>query len=131
MQSNDYHLRVEVSRIEGGLEAVAILCQKGEDQVIGQCAVQDATGAHVVGEAELILQVEGLSASLTFAYDQTDGAAGKTVRGSSLLCSDIDIRKLSTEVAGGFVGCTVGMYAVADEDCREQAACFRRLSYQA
>lgn len=126
MQSNDFHLRAEVSRVGDGLEAVAILCQKGEDQIIGRSTIQDL-GA---GEAELALKVDGLSASLTFGVDQLDKAVEKTDRSSSLVCSDIDIRKLSTEVAGGFVGCTVGMYAVADEDCREQAACFKRLSYQ-
>lgn len=126
MQSNDFHLRAEVSRVGDGLEAVAILCQKGEDQIIGRSTIQDAAA----GEAELSLKVDGLSASLAFGFEQLDKAAGKTVPGSSIVCSDIDIRKLSTEVAGGFVGCTVGMYAVADEDCREQAACFKRLSYQ-
>ena len=28
-----------------------------------------------------------------------------------LLAADIDLKPLSTEIAGGFVGCTVGMYA--------------------
>lgn len=128
MQSNDFHLRAEVSRVGAGLEAVAILCQKGEDQIIGRSTIEGLDLA--AGEAELTLQVEGLSASLTFGFDQPDKATGKTTHSSSIVCSDIDIRKLSTEVAGGFVGCTVGMYAVAETDCRQQAACFKRLSYQ-
>lgn len=30
------------------------------------------------------------------------------------MARDVDIRPLSTEIAGGFTGCTVGMYASAE-----------------
>ena len=51
----------------------------------------------------------------------------------------VDIRALSTEVAGGFVGCTVGMFAVDETDDAKKgeadvtildAACFRSFSYE-
>ena len=42
----------------------------------------------------------------------------------------IDVRKLSTEVAGGFVGCTVGVYAKAETE-KQTKAYIRSLSYHA
>lgn len=135
VQSNEYHLRVEVSRAGSGLAAEVILCQKGEDQVIGGHGIEKtAEGMEVdltSGEVSLILKVNGLSASVEMEFDQSIKTTGENTRGTSLLCGDIDIRKLSTEVAGGFVGCTVGMYAVADRDDRENGALFKSLSYKA
>jgi alpha-N-arabinofuranosidase len=51
---------------------------------------------------EITLSVDGLKAAVTvWTYDDAIAAT-----------DNIDIRGLSTEIAGGFVGCTVGMYAV-------------------
>ena len=75
------------------------------------------------------IKVTGLSAAVEMSFEQKE--AEKSAVGTSLLCGDIDVRNLSTEVAGGFVGCTVGMYAVADTDSRSEAACFTSLSYEA
>lgn len=36
--------------------------------------------------------------------------------GDMALALDVDIHELSTEVAGGFVGCTIGMYAETDRE---------------
>lgn len=134
VQSNDFHFRVEVSREGAGLAARVILCQRGEDQVIGNCSIEEAAeGMHAVLSLEqvrLILKVKGLSASMELEFDQIIRATGENTKGRSLLCGDIDIRKLSTEVAGGFVGCTAGMYAVIDRVDGEGAVCFKSLSYR-
>lgn len=122
MQSNDYHLRAELSRSGEELQAEIILCKGGEDTVVSR---------NVIGGAcenpKLVLRVEGLSASMELLFAR----AGQTECSErALLCEGVDVRQLSTEVAGGFVGCTVGMYAVADTDCREKCACFKSLSYR-
>ena len=123
VQSNEYHLRVEVCREEKEqLRADVILCKAGEDSVVSRAVIPVA--GETVG---LILTVDGLKASveLEFETKNSDG------REKALICGDLDIRALSTEVAGGFVGCTVGMYAVADEDNHGEAACFGSFSYLA
>ncbi|MGN0400782.1 MAG: glycoside hydrolase family 43 protein [Acetatifactor sp.] len=132
VQSNEYHLRVEVGRFSDGIAAEVILCQKGQDQVIGRNEVRAEEKPGVsIGDVKLTIKVQGLSAAVEMEFDQKETLTGKLTRGTSLLKDGIDVRNLSTEVAGGFVGCTVGMYAVADTDRREQAACFKSLSYQA
>lgn len=132
VQSNEYHLRTEVSRVGAGIAAEVILCQKGQDEVIGRSEIRADEAAGVsIGDVKLVIRVQGLSAAVEMEYDQKENADGKLTKGSSLLKDGIDVRNLSTEVAGGFVGCTVGMYAVADTDSRDQAACFKTLTYQA
>lgn len=131
VQSNEYHLRVEVSRNGEEINSRVILCQNGEDRVIGQHGVApvDCNAAGLGDVVTVAIKVTGLSAAVELGFLQS--AEGKTEHVSSLLCEDIDVRNLSTEVAGGFVGCTVGMYAVADRDARSEAACFTALSYEA
>lgn len=131
VQSNEYHLRVEVSRNGEEIDSQVILCQKGEDKVIGQHGVSAMPeSAGTLGDVVTVtIKVTGLSAAVEMSFEQKE--AEKSAVGTSLLCGDIDVRNLSTEVAGGFVGCTVGMYAVADTDSRSEAACFTSLSYEA
>lgn len=155
MQSNEYHLRMELSRSKAEL----ILCEKGRDQVLGSALIhpdkaadhvcEDAAGEIREGdtetevrgaeyrEAALLLQVRGLAASLSI-----QGAGGQILAHGS-----VDISSLSTETAGGFVGCTVGLYAVDErEGCgrgqvlfgdsmgncvRNAEVCFRCFSYEA
>lgn len=124
MQSDEYHLRVELCRHDGeALQAEVILCRKGQDTVESRVALESGALSLTWKEPGLILRVEGLKASVELLAD--DGVS------KSVLCGDLDIRELSTEVAGGFVGCTVGMYAVAEEGCGEGRVCFRRFSYRA
>lgn len=110
VQSNEYQLRVE----SDGSMVEVILCEKGEDRVVGSGVVNTK-------EAELFIRVEGLSA---YAGVMVDG-------GEQILANDVDVRKLSTEVAGGFVGCCVGMYAVSLNGETTENASFKKLSYEA
>lgn len=102
LQSNAYHLRLEVN--QGGLEI--ILCQNGMDAIEGSISLP----AQYPGETlKLFLQIDGLRATAGYTVDCQDIPVAR----------DLDIRSLSTEVAGGFVGCTAGIYAVAgEENCR-------------
>ena len=124
MQSDEYHLRVELCRHDGeALQAEVILCRKGQDTVESRVALESGALSLTWKEPGVILRVEGLKASVELLAD--DGVS------KSVLCGDLDIRELSTESAGGFVGCTVGMYAVAEDGCGEGRVCFRRFSYRA
>lgn len=105
LQSNTYHLRLEVSR--GELQV--ILCQDGQDATAGSIPLPKLQEVPL----KLYLQVDGLQATAGYILD------GKTIPA----VEHLDIRSLSTEVAGGFVGCTAGIYAtvinaVAAEECR-------------
>lgn len=110
VQSNTYNLRLEI----GNCKADAILCMNGEDTVIGSVPVTSK-------EVKIDFIVNDLSAAIQVTTD------GNTVT----VADNIDVRNLSTEVAGGFVGCTVGMYAVNDDKAEEGAACFLTMSYEA
>ncbi len=102
LQSNLYHLRLEVN--QGGLEV--ILCQNGTDGTGGLVPLP-AQGPDET--LRLFIQVDGLRATAGYIVDSVE----------TPVAADLDIRCLSTEVAGGFVGCTAGIYAAAgNEDCR-------------
>jgi len=110
VQNDRYQLRMEVC--DGRVEV--ILCEDGTDRCVG-------VGNATVGEAELFLRVTGL----TVAAGIEAGGRAQTV------VSDLDIRSLSTEVSGGFVGCCAGLYAVAPEQKIKERALFKSFSYQA
>ena len=62
----------------------------------------------------------GLNAALY--YEQN----GKT----ACVAKDVDLSFLSTEITGGFTGCTVGMYASANGTTSINHAAFYWLAYQ-
>lgn len=93
VQSEKSQLRLEVS--DGAAEL--ILCEGGQDRRLGRRAVPE-------GVVSLFLRVDGLSATAGLEIDRKEQAIAEAA----------DIRALSTEVSGGFVGCCAGMYAVAE-----------------
>lgn len=125
MQSNDYHLRAALDRNGDQLLAEVILCRKGQDEKVSSVVIGDAQRISCE-KAELIIKVDGLSASVELSF-APEGRSQLTEK--AVLCKDLDIRALSTEVAGGFVGCTVGMYAVGAQECDERAW-FEGFGYQ-
>lgn len=116
IQSNEYHLRLEASsdRLE------VILCRKGQDTTAGSLTLSASSS-----DLKLYLQVNGLCATAGYICDGEDVPAAENV----------DIRSLSTEIAGGFVGCTAGMYATGGDAATGNTAkkgrvCFANLSYR-
>lgn len=103
VQNNLYNLRVEVN----GKMAEVILCEKGTDRRVISMPLQGSN------PLEVSLEVDGLSAVVIIEGQKSP---------------EVDIRTLSTEAAGGFTGCTVGLYAVADTE-NTDCACFKRFSY--
>lgn len=113
LQSNSYHLRLETE--QGKLQAV--LCRKGEDTVVGSVPLPAVQPGEAV---TLYLQIEGLKATAGYICGNADCPVAE----------DVDIRCLSTEVAGGFVGCTAGIYAVNLEGTKESRVLFTGLTYR-
>ena len=107
LQNNLYNLRVEV---KGG-NVSAVLCQDGKDEVKGSATLKEVADADTV---KLEIRIRGLKAEL-YAGDKKLGEA--------------NVKNLSTEVAGGFVGCTVGLYANAGGSETSDYASFRTFEY--
>lgn len=108
-QNDDYNLRVEYA----GCKATVILKQGDEEQKIASSMV-------AADKVTLFMEVLGLQASVYV------GEGAKL----SPLVKGIDIYALSTEVAGGFVGCTIGVYASSNEELAEDTyASFSSFSY--
>ena len=105
IQNNEYNLRVEAN----AKEIRAILCEKGEDKVLGSTATKGAM-------TKLAIKIEGLSAK---------------VLADDALIGETSVANLSTEVAGGFVGCCVGMYASSNGAESNQYATFENFKYEA
>lgn len=110
VQSNEYHLRAEVSRgAAGKIKIEGFLCKGSQDELV--CSREIL----LTGETlSLHLRVKGLTAEMFWENEETGE--------DNLLFDKLDISSLSTEVAGGFVGCTVGMYAVEEEETAGGAA---------
>lgn len=115
VQNDQYQLRLEASEEEVSV----ILCENKEEKRLGVLPIQREK-LSAKEELSLYLQVEGLKAQAGILCDTKQPVA-----------ADIDVRALSTEVSGGFVGCTVGMYAVSASDERESYVDFTNFTYTA
>lgn len=102
IQNNLYNLRAEVC--DGVCRAV--ICKDGIDEILGETAAS--------GEVEVSIEVAGLVAKVLLG--------GKPV-------GEAKVSDLSTEVAGGFVGCCIGIYASANGAESSNYVNFKRLSY--
>ncbi len=109
-QNENYHLRVEVSN---GIVYV-FLVRNGEEELL---ITDRAESTNLM----LMLVVTGLTATVLIRNEKE----------MKPLIKNIDISSLSTEVAGGFVGCTVGLYARDLDTERKDPvyACFRTFTY--
>jgi alpha-N-arabinofuranosidase len=89
LQNNLYNLRVEVD----GTKCNMVICKDGEDKIVGSAPLSNIAKDGIV---KLTIKVEGLN---------TKGYAGDEYLGEA------EVSSLATEVAGGFVGCCIGLYA--------------------
>lgn len=115
LQSNEYYLRTALTREDDdGIILRVYLCQMLKEELIAQ-----KTLTNVWDEIKISLKVDGLTAAVRVICGavQTDVA------------QEIDIHSLSTEIAGGFVGCTVGLYAFSEEET-EQGTFYKEFLYQ-
>lgn len=100
MQNNRYNLRFEVSNWVG----YVILCRDGVDMKVASFNMSSSY-------AVITIRVFGLKAMVLGRKFEDNH--------DTIIVANLDVSELSTEVAGGFVGCTVGMFAQAAEDVKE------------
>lgn len=122
VQSNEYHLRLALTGDEMAQSVLisVCLCEQGRDRVIAEKRMPVSSGQAETGRVEikLSLEIRGLVAAV-----KVSGGFGEMG-----VVEDVDIRSLSTETAGGFVGCTVGLYA-AGGDNNDTDVIFKKFTY--
>lgn len=95
MQSNDFNIRFEITDCRGAL----IMCKEGKEEELARVVVNDSP-------ATVRFVMLGTKMNVSCG------------RGKNLetVLDGVDVSYLSTEVAGGFVGNTIGIYATDGED---------------
>lgn len=117
-QSNQYYFAVR-----GNREVIeVILCEKGIEQTIVKYPwIKEQTKGQPF--LEFSLNIDHLTASIEVKNENNQEV---------YVTKNEDIHTLSTEVAGGFVGCTVGLFAESKSQIEsEETVCFTSFSYEA
>lgn len=115
LQNNAYYLRTALTReADGGIILRVYLCRNLEEKLIAQNTLADAQE-----EIKISLKVNGLTAAVKGICDKAE----------INVAQEIDIHSLSTEIAGGFVGCTVGLYAFSGNETKKEAI-YKKFLYQ-
>lgn len=107
MQNNLYNLRAEV--IDG--KCKMIVCEDGKDSIVGEVNVSEVSTQNKVN---LSIEVDGLVTR---------------VKAKDKLIGEANVSALSTEVAGGFVGCCIGIYASANNQESDTRVLFTEFAY--
>lgn len=94
LQSDEYSMRLVITPSKDTYEVKMITILGGEENVVKSINVSNS---------EVVFGFRGIRQKLT-AYLLVDNS-------ELIVADDIDTHYLSTEVAGGFVGCTLGIYA--------------------
>lgn len=109
-QNSKYHLRLEFAGYTGTVYKTV----DGVEEKLGSMMVAE-------DKVSLFIGVKGTQASIFI------GSGNKV----EPIVRNVDVSELSTEVAGGFVGCTVGLYATDTQDRDEKIeATFKSFSYR-
>ncbi len=119
LQSNLYHYRFVCTLIEGKKAIRVVRCFDGKEQVIGGVACENPDST----SESLILRITTNQQVLLFSYSP-DGEHFIAVK------SGVDATMLSTDVAGGFVGTTMGLYCSSNHSKSDNFADFDYLEYK-
>lgn len=98
IQSNEYHVRFEICQREGHRYVALVSCIKGKDNIVAESEIRKSDEKEAI-----FMKIVNQGQKADFYY--------KLEEEWIILAKDMDIHFLSTEVAGGFTGCVVGMYA--------------------
>ena len=107
------HLRLVKTYRQGVPYVKVLVCEKGKEAVLAEQQVTE-------GLLELHMVCHGLYADFSCKPEEEHVP--------SLIAARVDMRKLSTEEAGGFTGCTIGMYASANGEATDNFADFLHFS---
>lgn len=123
LQDNENHIRFEVSEINEKKYFCVVSCRKGTDMVLGEAISEEDTDICI----SLCMKVNGLQASFYWKEGQSR-EKGSCLEDWNCVAENADIRHMSTEIAGGFTGCTAGMYASANGEGSDGYADFARFA---
>lgn len=113
LQSNEYNFSFIYSMVGNKKVIKLVKCSNGEEQVLKEVPI-DAS--------KLYLKVEAHGQDYSFYYS-------KTTTNYQTLIENVDGRILSTDVAGGFVGAVMGLYASSNSDQSDNKAYFDWFEY--
>ncbi len=114
-QNHDNHMRMEIKNYDNGTFFVVTAHIHGNDNIISMTQINNS------GLAEIIMRAERQKAHIYI----------KTGSVKQLAAGNVDLLHYTTEEAGGFVGCTIGMYASSNGSISNNYADFAWLSYDA
>lgn len=114
IQNGDFNIRFERRLIDGKQSLVVTRREKGVDEVVATCEYN---------KEKVYLSVFAIGQKLCFTY-------GEDERCDQILAKDVDATILSSEVAGGFVGTCIGMYASSNHEASDQYADFDWFEYR-
>lgn len=113
IQNDKYHIRFERAMRDDRQVLRVVTCINGQES--------NAAEAGVTGQ-RLYLKIAAMEQQLSFYYS-TDGDH------YHLVAEHVDASSLSTEVAGGFVGCCIGMYCTSNGTLSDNVADFDWFEY--
>lgn len=114
LQSNEYHFLFRVKRADGATDALAIQvvkCTEGRDNILSEL---------ILGESK-VSKSTVLNMKIIGHGQQADFILTNENKEIPLLMY-ADIHEMSTEIAGGFVGNTIGVYATSCGQMSENKA---------
>jgi alpha-N-arabinofuranosidase len=112
-QNHENHLRMEIVKSEDGRNFQVTSCIHGVEQII----------------SELQLKQEGLVEIQLKATDQKAEVLVDEKGNLKQVAKNISLLPYTTEEAGGFVGCTMGMYVTANGNSSKNYADYAWFSY--
>lgn len=118
LQNEENQIRMECYEEQGERRIRLMRCIRGEERREADLCMEKTGGIR------LRISIEGLEA--TFFWKQEKEQENEPWR---TLAEKVDLRFLSTEEAGGFTGCTVGMYASGGGKKSSGYADFPEFSY--
>jgi xylan 1,4-beta-xylosidase len=113
LQSNAFHYRFVITTRKDYVALQLIKCQNKEETVLAEKLIEDLGR----DDNSFLLRVTADQQDLKFAYSSD----GKSIH---IFQSGVDARILSTDIAGGFTGTTMGLYASSNGEHSENYADF-------
>lgn len=128
VQSNDWHFRLECYAVPQ-TKVRLTACLGGKEVVLGELLLEKGR------RFQLRVDVDGLKGSFFCrttekSFDKEDRQDPQIWGDWKYVMENVDLRPLSTEKAGGFVGCTAGMYASGNGQADSSYADFAWFSYK-
>ena len=119
LQSNQYHYRFVCTLIEGIKTMTVVRCFEGKEELVGRVACENPDPS----QKSLLLRITANGQILMFSYS-FDGNHYVPVK------SGVDASMLSSDIAGGFVGTTLGLYCSSNGTNGGNYADFDYLEYK-